>query len=270
MIVPPFVSFFTARPAPVALPFAWTEFREHFERQAHRPLPLRINADEVEARRLRALPRACLGALLRCLAVFQKGETGEGRIAHEIDAARFDWIDDSYRAALKLFVAEEGRHARLLAVLLLGLGGRLLVDHISQSLFILARRLLGVRLKLLVLATAEVAGIVMYTLLARRLPLGRCRNLLREIIRDEWTHLRFHAAFFRAWIALTRVAWLRPILRRAFTMAWRSLLALACMAMLFTLRRELPVLGLRFSCLFRAFARKGKLLEKMVWDGSGG
>jgi hypothetical protein len=111
--------------------------------QATRPLPdlgtqvrIRIGAPELAA------------SIARSLAKFQLGEAGEGRIAKEIDRARLPSIDADYRAALKLFVAEEGRHARLLGLAVRALGGSLLQKNWTEALFVRGRRLLGLRLKL--------------------------------------------------------------------------------------------------------------------------
>jgi hypothetical protein len=148
-------------------------------------------------------PGSCAGlpaaaAIAASLATFQLGEAGEGRIAHQIDGAVLPGIDADYRRALKLFVAEEGRHARLLALAVHALGGQLSRRNWTDALFVRGRRLLGVRLKIVVLLAAEILGLTFYSLLARALPSGRLRSTLRQICRDELYHLRFHADFLRS------------------------------------------------------------------------
>jgi hypothetical protein len=160
---------------------AW---RVHFETNRLRPLP------QVEAPQL---PRAQHEALARSLERFQLGESGEGRIAHEIDRCAF--ADGDYRAALKLFVAEEGRHAAILGRMVNALGGRVLERSWTERLFVHARRLFGVRFKLLVLLAAEVIGIAFYGLLARAVPRGAMADALAQICADEEAHLLFHCDF---------------------------------------------------------------------------
>jgi hypothetical protein len=208
----------------------WSVWREHFERHAARPLPpLRPCVDEV--------PAAWRGALARSLARFQVGEAGEGRIAHEIDGVRLPGVDAHYRAALKRFVAEEGRHARILGGLVQALGGRLLARTWTERLFVQGRRLLGVRAKLLVLLAAEVVGIGFYGALAARLPEGALRRALEELCADEAAHLRFHCDFFRLQ-ARTRGA------RLLFAAAWWPLVLVASSVVLLDHRPALAVLGL--------------------------
>lgn len=95
----------------------WSTWKQHFENNVHRPLP------EVA---VPALEETQHRALLHSLAKFQLGESGEGRIAHEIDRTELSGIDDDYRAALKRFIQEEGRHARILGTMVAALGGRVL------------------------------------------------------------------------------------------------------------------------------------------------
>ncbi|MCU0701810.1 MAG: hypothetical protein MUC96_35340 [Myxococcaceae bacterium] len=166
----------------------WSRWRAHFDANAHRPLPPVTPPVLDDARRL---------ALARSLARFQLGESGEGRIAHDIDRATFEGIDDDYRAALKRFVAEEGRHARLLGEMVAALGGTLEARHWSQRLFTHARRLFGIRFKLLVLQAAEVVALAFYGALARALPASNLRWALEAICDDERQHLAFHRDFFR-------------------------------------------------------------------------
>ncbi len=168
---------------------SWAAWRRHFEDNARRPMPPPPPVDAIAPR--------WRPALIHSLARFQVGEAGEGRIAHQIDRARLDGVDADYRAALKLFVREEGRHARILAGAVRALGGQILRGHWSERLFVRGRRLAGVRLKLLALLAAEVVGIEFYRRAACRLPPGELRAQLEEIHADEAMHLEFHVDFFR-------------------------------------------------------------------------
>jgi hypothetical protein len=195
----------------------WREWRTHFETNAARPEPEVPEASEV--------PAPWRAPLRSSLAKFQLGESGEGRIAHEIDGVQLPGIDGDYRAALKRFVAEEGRHARILAKLVLALDGRVLHRNWTERLFVRARRLLGVRLKLLVLLAAEVIGIGFYGMLAEGLPTGALRRALGEICGDERLHLAFHADFFRA-------QGTTPWMRWTFWSAWQCIGTAAALAVL--------------------------------------
>ena len=169
----------------------WRNWRAHFEANATRPLPaLEAGLPELD-------PEVRV-PLADSLARFQVGEAGEGRIAHQIDRVHYTSIDDDYRAALKRFVAEEGRHGRILALLVRELGGKLMPHTWTERLFVFGRRLVGVRLKLLVLLAAEVVGIGFYGAVADRVRAGSLRDALRQICGDEEKHLDFHVAFFRA------------------------------------------------------------------------
>lgn len=169
----------------------WAHWHQTFLQRAKRPDPQSTLHEPL------GLTAAARSALLRSLAIFQLGEGGEGRIAHQIDQANIRHIDDHYRQALKLFVAEEGRHARLLGRNIKAMGGQLLSANWTEKLFVFARRLIGIRLKLMVLLVAEVVGITCYRLIASRLPDSDLRSTLYEICNDETVHLGFHCAFFR-------------------------------------------------------------------------
>lgn len=206
----------------------WKHWRTHFETQAARPLP------SPPADILATIPEAWRAPLCASLARFQLGEGGEGRIAREIERASLRGIDDDYRAALKLFVREEGRHARILAGMVRALGGTLLRASWSERLFVAGRRMLGLRLKLLVLLAAEVIGLGFYALLARRLGACTIGEQLNEIAADEGMHLEFHVDFFRGQ-AVGAGRWL-------FRAAWWSVAGLACAVLLLDHRRTLRAL----------------------------
>ena len=173
-------------------------WRARFEANRTRPLP-RIEAPELDP--------AQHATLARSLAVFQLGETGEGRIASQIDRVQLPLVDDDYRASLKLFIAEEGRHARVLGLMVNALNGRMLEHSWTHRLFVFARRLVGVRFKLLVLLAAEVIAIGFYGLLARALPSGAMAAALEQICDDERAHFDFHCDFLRGQPFVFRWLW---------------------------------------------------------------
>ena len=206
----------------------WTQWRSYFEMNARRALP--------EAPRdIDRIPPGWRAPLCASLARFQLGEGGEGRIAREIERAQMARIDEDYRAALKLFVKEEGRHARILAGMVRALGGELLGKSWSERLFVAGRRALGLRLKLLVLLVAEVVGLGFYALLAERL--GGCSlgASLREIAEDEAQHLEFHADFFRTQVRGGATRWL-------FRGCWWTVAGLACAVLMVDHRGTLAAL----------------------------
>jgi hypothetical protein len=169
----------------------WTSWRKHFEGNAERRLPATPSDPG-------PVPAGWIPELASSLARFQAGETSEGRLAWQIE--RVDWptIDDDYRGALKLFVREEARHARILGGWVRALGGPPPpMDHWSKRSFTFARRLAGVRAKLLVALAAEVVGIGFYGLLAEKLPPGPLQASMAELCGDEEHHLAFHGDFFR-------------------------------------------------------------------------
>ncbi len=217
----------------------WSDWRRHFELNRRRALPEGLEQPL-------QVPEAWRPALLASLATFQLGESGEGRIAHEIDRVEVPGIDADYRAALKLFVAEEGRHARILGLMVRGLGGKVLARNWTERLFVFGRRLLGVRLKLVVLLVAEVIGGAFYGLLASRLPQGSMRRALEQICEDEQHHLDFHGEFFarQGFGVAMRAAW---------QVAWWSLAMAAMGAVLVDHRRTLRAMGIPLPEAARAF-----------------
>ncbi|MBK7857801.1 MAG: ferritin-like domain-containing protein [Archangiaceae bacterium] len=183
-------------------------FRAHFEANRGRPVPPVTPP---------ALPEAQRALLASSLARFQLGETGEGRIASQIDRVQLPGVDADYRAALKLFVAEEGRHAGILARMVNALNGRLLGQSGSHYLFLVARRLIGVRFKLLVMLAAEVIAVGFYGLLAGALPESELKDALGQVGDDERAHFDFHCAFLRQQSLALRLCWWPLALASALT-----------------------------------------------------
>lgn len=219
-------------------------WRARFEANRTRPLP-RIEAP--------ALPEDQHATLSRSLAIFQLGETGEGRIASQIDRVQLPLVDDDYRASLKLFIAEEGRHSRVLGMMVNALGGRILEHTWTHRLFVVARRLVGVRFKLLVLLAAEVIAIGFYGMLARALPAGAMAAALQQICDDERAHFDFHCDFLRG----------QP---RAFHWAWWPIGFAAALTVLFDHRATLRAFGVPLSAaaslLFSLVAEAGRKMNQ--------
>jgi hypothetical protein len=113
------------------------------------------------------LPRGMQALLAQSLSHFQLGETGEGKVL--IAQAQAQLPEDLiYHEALRLFVAEEQEHARLLARLVQRLGGRIIRNHWTHSLFRLFRHALGFKFEIQLLVIAELVGTAYYRLLHAR------------------------------------------------------------------------------------------------------
>jgi len=209
---------------------SFARWREYFERHRVRPLPELAGASH-------DLPAAWPALLARSLAVFQLGESKGGRLATEIDA--IPGLDADYRAAIKLFIDEEQRHGQLLALCVGGLGGELVTTTWTESLFVVARRLLGVRFKLVVLLAAETVGLAFYRGLISRLPAGPLAACLAEICDDEVYHLRFHGDAFRG--------------DRAFRLAWYPIVVAAASVVLVDHRHTHRALGIPLAESARRF-----------------
>lgn len=234
----------------------WSDWRRHFEVNRTRPLPEGLSC-------LNEVPGAWREEVAASLARFQLGEAGEGRIAHEIDGARLPGIDADYRAALKLFVAEEGRHGRILGHAVRALGGRLLAKNWTEHLFVRGRRLLGLRLKLTVLLVAEVVGGAFYGLLASRLPDGPLRRALEQICEDERHHLRFHGDFFSA------QGW-GPLMHAGWWVTWWALACAASAVVLVDHRRTLKTLGIPLTESVRALHALAREAAQLSLSGAHG
>lgn len=202
-------------------------------------------------------------AVARSLAVFQLGESGGGAVVEQARRSNLPAAGEHYAGALALFVAEEHRHAELLACGVRMLGGRLLRRHRAARLFRCMRRLMGLRLKIAVLLVAEVIGHGYYALLARKLPRGPLADLLREIAGDERSHLDFHAHFLRAQVR-------GPIRRMAFRLGWRCLITTTALVVLVDHRRAFRDLGIPLTRPWRLWWRQARTAEYTVCGGPTG
>jgi len=230
----------------------WEMWAKFFVRRSNRPLPaLRQDNDYSE------IP----ASLARSLAIFQLGESGGGTVIGQSLNSKLDGIDAYYAAAMALFVEEEHRHANILAMCVRLLDGALIQKNWTAKLFVIARRLMGLRLKVVVLLAAEVVGLCYYHLLAVRLAPSRLRDQLLEIVEDERSHLYFHCDFLRT---QTGGRWRK----RAFVVVWRSVMACAAVVVAIDHWRAIRDLGIGYRRVLSRWKIYADLAESLVTSDS--
>jgi len=221
-----------------------------------------VETFEAEARRrvTHGDPDWAQGARLDCAVVrsiqrFQVGESGDG--ANLIETAETAGGAD-YVAAVRLFVAEEQNHARLLALLLTAANASTIRRHWSDVAFVRLRRALGLRLELMVLLIAEVIALGYYRALRDGSDDPLTRDVAGRILADERRHVPFHCQRLHAgFVALPRLVW--PLVLAV----WRSLLygtALVVVGDHGAALRELGVTRRRF------FMHVAVLFERAIVD----
>ena len=197
----------------------------------------RLRRPEPDWDRPTPFPPPVARALARSLAHFQLGESGEGSTL--LAQARRTWPDDAdYIAALRLFVAEEQEHARLLERLVTRLGGTLITDHWTDRWFRRVRHALGAGFDIQVLLTAEIIGAAYYRLV-RSTGDAVLRQVGELMVRDESAHLRFHA--YR--IVTAQRGW-SPIRRALWTAQFRALFGVTLAATWLDHRAGLRAVGI--------------------------
>lgn len=197
---------------------------------------------ERERRARRGDPEWARGAalpaeLVRSLQRFQVGEDGDGSaLIGKADRAG----DPVYERAVRLFVAEEQNHARMLALLLEAGGAGTLDTHWSDTAFVRLRRLLGLRVELLVLMVAEVVALRYYRAVRDGAADPLASEVARLILADEERHVPFHCLRLREALAPLPA----PVRRSAVT-AWRAVLAAAAVVVAADHGPALRTLGVR-------------------------
>jgi hypothetical protein len=147
---------------------------------------------------------------------FQVGEDGDGaNLVGKADQAG----DPDYAQAVRLFIAEEQNHARLLARLLAAGGIPTLTGHWSDVVFVRLRRLMGLRMELLVLMIAEVVALRYYRALRDGTDDALAEDVAGRILTDEQRHVPFHCERLHA-----SLAELPRVMRRPVMILWRLLL----------------------------------------------
>ena len=171
-------------------------WREHFERNAAALLEIpwqlgpELTPDETRA-------------VAASLQEFQAGEHSEGRHLYRAAqgyAARTG--DHDYVAAIRLFIAEEQRHARDLGRFLRLNGVPLVRTTFADRVFRRLRTLIDtLEISIAVLVTAELIAKVYYSALRESTESRILRRLCDQILSDEDAHVRFqcsHLAMLRA------------------------------------------------------------------------
>ncbi|MFE7797511.1 ferritin-like domain-containing protein [Nocardia sp. NPDC057440] len=133
--------------------------------------------------------------VVRSVQRFQVGETGDG--ANLIGKAERAG-DPEYAAAVRLFIAEESNHARMLQLLLSAAGSPTISGHWSDAVFVGLRRALGLRLELLVLMIAEIVALRYYRALRDGTDDPLTTQVGGLILADEQRHVPFHCQRLRA------------------------------------------------------------------------
>lgn len=175
-------------------------------------------------------------AIIRSLQKFQVGESGDG--AHLIANAAAAG-DRDYETAVRLFVAEEQNHARMLALLLRASGTQTKRWHWSDSVFVRLRRLMGLRLELMILTIAEVVALRYYRALAEG---GSDRLLVdvsERILADENHHVPFQIRRLRLGFRDTP-----PAARIVIKQIWRAMAATVIVVVALDHGRAMSVCGL--------------------------
>jgi hypothetical protein len=226
----------------------WENWAKFFVARSNRPLPA-LEQDQDYS----AIP----ASLARSLAIFQLGESGGGTIIKQALQSRLPGTNEYYAAAMALFVEEEHRHANILAMCVRQLGGTLIRNNWTARLFVFARRLIGLRLKVVVLLAAEVVGLCYYHLLAVKLPPSRLRDQLLEIVEDERSHLYFHCDFLRS---QTPSRWRK----RVFVCLWRAVMASAAVVVAIDHRKAIKDLDIGLKTVLQRWKSYSNLAEVLV------
>jgi hypothetical protein len=146
------------------------------------------------------LPRGLQYLLAHSLSHFQLGETGEGKFL--IAQAQAEIPDDlNYHEALRLFVAEEQEHARLLERLVRRFDGRIIHRHWTHGLFRLVRHAFGFKFEIQLLVIAELVGTAYYRLLQLRIHDPVVEEVCSLVLKDEAQHVEFHADWLGTYLS---------------------------------------------------------------------
>lgn len=199
-------------------PSSSTEWCEHFRRSAASPTHIEwgLGAQITPVER---------SAIARSVQTFQLGETGEGRHLIRVAESHARRTGDAaYVTAIRLFVAEEQRHARDLGCFLDAAGIARLQKEWTDQFFRRLRHLAGLELTISVLLTAELLSNVYYAALRDATRSAPLRRLCGRILKDEVAHVRFQCER----LALLRRQRRRTLLAVTHGLSWILCWGTAC------------------------------------------
>lgn len=173
-------------------------------------------------------------AIARSLKEFQAGESSEGSHLYRYaqDYAQSTG-DQEYVKAIRLFIAEEQRHARDLGRFLKLNGIGLVRTTFTDRIFRKLRHLFGgLEISISVLISAEIIAKVYYAVLREATRSVILRRLCDQILRDEQKHVEFQAQ------QLARLRAGRGALGRAATMGLQRFLYLGTVPVVWCFHRH--------------------------------
>lgn len=164
------------------------DWRQYFERNAQSLLeiPWHVGPDLTPEEK---------AAVARSLKEFQAGESSEGKHLFR-DAVEYAERtgDEEYVPAVRLFIAEEQRHARDLARFLTLNDVPLVKTTFTDRVFRKLRHLFsGLEVSIAVLITAEIIAKVYYAVLRDATQSVVLRRICDQILSDELRHVQFQA-----------------------------------------------------------------------------
>jgi hypothetical protein len=209
---------------------------EHFAGNVARQL-------EIPWENCESLPESHRRILVASLQDFQLGESSEGK--HGLARATVHGLrsrDTHYAKAVRLFFAEENRHAGYLARYLKLQGAEVIGRSWTDFAFRRVRRLMALETLLRVLLTAELIGEVYYRAIRAATNCPTLRAICTQLLRDERMHVRFHVERF-GYLQRGRSR-MRLRLEGLF---WRSFFTATCLAVWAKHRRAFRLGGCGFS-----------------------
>jgi hypothetical protein len=192
----------------------------HFRSQAAHPRQVPTTLDDTLSARERRLIAASI-------ATFQLGESSDGaRLRSAVRLHCGARADHPIREIFDLFIAEEQRHAHLLAEFMQDHEIPELRSAVTDRVFRALRRCGGLQARLRLLVTAEIVGIVYYRSLEVVTDCRRLQILCRTLVADELVHVAFESQLLlalrsrrpgRAWLLS---GWEQGLLTAAALAVW--------------------------------------------------